>query len=102
MIEVAETLRATDSGAELIWVRREDNQLADDLTNEEFAKFDSLRRIRVTRDNCKWVVLDKLLPRSKELYDEIQNFKKEQSLKKRKDEEKRRGPKRKFFGRWHS
>ena len=47
-------------------------------------------------------MLDKLLPRSKELYDEIQNFKKEQSLKKKENEERKRKPKRKFFGRWHS
>ena len=49
VIEVAETLRSTNSGADLIWVRREENQLADDLTNEEFSRFDLKNRIRGDR-----------------------------------------------------
>ena len=75
LIEVCETLRESGTMATLHWVRRDDNQLADDLSNEEFGKFELERRIRVTKENCKWKVLDELLKESKELFDEVQAFK---------------------------
>lgn len=101
VIEVGETLRKRSATADLKWVRRDDNQRADDLTNEEFKEFCEERRVRVTRENCKWEVLDELLPESEQLFREVQAFKeKKRSEKAKKNEEKKKGQK--FFGRWNS
>eukprot|EP00438_Fugacium_kawagutii_P016035 Skav225114 [mRNA] locus=scaffold1459:76340:77299:+ [translate_table: standard] len=107
VIEMGETLRLSDATADLIWVRRDENQEADDLTNEEFKKFAMEKRILVTEENCRWVVLDKLLPMSERLYTELQEFKKKKSEEKKskgtiltKNKKKSGGAK--YFGRWHS
>ena len=101
VIESSETLRKKGATADLRWIRREDNQRADDLTNEEFVAFESWRRRRIAEENCKWEVLGELLPESKQLYKEVQAFKeKRRSEKVKKKEERRKGHK--FFGRWNS
>ena len=64
LIEICETLREKEMTASLHWVRRDENQLADDLTNEEFGKFDEEKRVRVTKQNCEWKVLGGLLKES--------------------------------------
>lgn len=67
VIEVSETLRRVGATADLKWIKRENNQRADDLTNEEFGAFNEELRRRVTPDNCKWEVLGDLLPESEQL-----------------------------------
>ena len=54
-----------------MWVRRDDNQGADDLTNLEFSKFDLGRRREVTEKDLKWIVMDDLLKESEVLYKEV-------------------------------
>lgn len=101
VIESSETLRKKGATADLRWIRREDNQRADDLTNEEFVAFESWRRRRIAEENCKWEVVGELLPESEQLYKEVQAFKeKRRSEKVKKKEERRNGHK--FFGRWNS
>ena len=101
VIEVNETLRSLNATADLKWIRREENQRADDLTNQDYRAFDETKRVRVTPENCKWTVLDELLPESEELYKEVQKFKEEKKIKKMEMVKKKRGG-RKFFGRWNS
>ena len=67
VIEASETLRKKGATADLKWIRRDDNQKADDLTNENFKAFEEKKRIKVTKENCKWEVLGELLPESEEL-----------------------------------
>ena len=45
------------------WVRRDLNQLADDLTNEKFDSFDPEFRVPLKGEDMRWRVLDKLLKR---------------------------------------
>ena len=75
LMELAEELRAQDLGLALKWVRRSGNQWADDLTNEEFGKFDPSLRVQLDPLKISWRVLDKLDSESKKLYDQIQEIK---------------------------
>ena len=101
VIEVSETLKKRGATADLKWIKREENQEADDLTNEDFGKFSETLRRRITKETCPWEVLDELLPESEALYREVQAFKEEKKEeKKKRSEEKKKG--RKFFGRWVS
>ena len=45
LMELAEELSAKNCELQLQWIRRDLNQLADDLTNENFASFDPNFRI---------------------------------------------------------
>ena len=101
VIEVSETLRSLGATADLKWVRRDENQRADDLTNQDYHAFDEKKRIRVTPDNCKWMVLGELLPESEELYQEVQKFKEAKRSEKAEKLRRKKGG-HKFFGRWNS
>ncbi|CAE7909221.1 unnamed protein product, partial [Symbiodinium sp. KB8] len=46
------------------WILRDINQLADDLTNEEFANFDPALRRPLKREDFTWRILDRLLVQS--------------------------------------
>eukprot|EP00435_Cladocopium_sp_Y103_P063578 s369_g25.t1 len=98
VIEVSETLRELEATADLRWIRRDENQRADDLTNQDYHAFDLKRRVRVTEENCKWVVLDELLPESDKLYKEVQEFKEKKKTEKARRMKRKTGG-RKFFGR---
>lgn len=102
VIEMSETLRSEDATAGLTWIKREENQLADDLTNEEFGKFDEKKRVIVTEEKCKWVVLGELLPESEELYRELQAAKEKKKQEKKNVVKLPNAKGRKFFGRWIS
>eukprot|EP00438_Fugacium_kawagutii_P015275 Skav202445 [mRNA] locus=C8853232:125:448:- [translate_table: standard] len=103
VIEVSEMLRQSGGYATLNWVRREENQEADDLTNEEFTKFDMANRVELKPVDIKWIVMDQLVEDSAVLYNKIVKLKEE-------DKKNRVAPtgrktlqgkkKEKFFGRW--
>eukprot|EP00438_Fugacium_kawagutii_P031077 Skav204619 [mRNA] locus=scaffold1712:188018:190024:- [translate_table: standard] len=102
VIEVSEMLRKKNAHASLTWVRREDNQAADDLTNEVFDKFREENRRVVRNEDVEWLVMDKLMKDSADLYEKIRELKET-------DKRKRVAPtgvtqmgrkKGKFFGRW--
>ena len=101
VIEIAETLRRYDSFATLTWVRRDGNELADALTNEDFSSFELQRREAIGEEHFQWFVMDELLKGSKELFEEI----KEHKARKKESKTALKAGKtksKKFFGRWNS
>ena len=77
LMELAEELTAKRCELKLHWLRRDDNQLADDLTNEKFDSFDKEFRVPLKGADIQWRILDKLRRSAKSFY---------QELKARKDE----------------
>ncbi len=57
---------------DLRWVRRADNQRADDLSNEDFSHFDLERRIEVDLDKLDFKVLREMLKAGEELYADLE------------------------------
>ena len=45
---------------DLVWQRRDQNQAADDLTNEEFSAFSESHRITFALSDLDWVILPEL------------------------------------------
>ena len=101
VIEVAETLRRQDAYATLTWVRRDGNELADALTNEDFSSFAMQYREEVGKEPFQWIVMDELLKGSEKLFNEIKEHK-EQKKKLKNTMGLARKKTRKFFGRWCS
>ena len=59
-MELVEELTAKRCELKLHWLKRDDNQLADDLTNEKFDSFDKEFRIPLKGADMQWRILDKL------------------------------------------
>jgi len=57
VMELSETLRRGNCTLSLGWLRRDKNQLADDLTNLAFKKIDMEFRVRWKPENQEWHVL---------------------------------------------
>ena len=102
VIEACELMRNRDGMATLTWIRRDENQHADDLTNNELGNFSDEKRRRPWDDGSKWLVLDELEEDSRSLYIEIQERKEKQASAKRNGGVSKKGKKRKFFTRWSS
>ncbi|CAE7346838.1 DSK1 [Symbiodinium sp. KB8] len=64
LMETAEELSAKNCELQLQWIRRDLNQLADDLTNENFASFDPEFRVKLEGSSLEWRILDRLLEHS--------------------------------------
>ena len=75
LLELAEELAAKKCDLNLIWIRRDWNQLAGDLTNEKFDSFDPEFRVPVKGDEIEWRVLDKLLNCADSFYGELKKRK---------------------------
>ena len=60
-MELAEELIAKRCELKLQWLRRDGNQLADDLMNENFDAFDLNFRIPLKGEDMKWRILEKLI-----------------------------------------
>ena len=71
LMETAEELSSKRCDMHLTWIRRDLNQLADDLTNEKFDSFDARLRIPLKGEELKWLVLDKLLSHADGYYKEL-------------------------------
>ena len=71
LMELAEELSAEKCDMHLTWIRRDLNQLADDLTNEKFDSFDPEFRIPLKGKELEWRVLDKLLGHADGYYSEL-------------------------------
>ena len=84
LMELAEELALQDRRMVLTWVKRDDNQGADDLTNEVFTKFSGDLRVDRKEEDIKWRVLDGLLEASKALYEKLQRSKADKASAKRK------------------
>lgn len=80
LMELTEELRSRDMRLDLEWIKRDENTLADALSNEDWSEFDeSLREVR-RPEEIGWKVLDQLQVRSDDLYSEIQSLKEQRSL----------------------
>ena len=71
LMEIAEKLSAKRCDTQLTWIRRDLNQLADDLTNEKFDSFDAEFRIPLKGVELKWRILDRLLGHADGYYNEL-------------------------------
>ena len=58
----------------LSWAPREQNEEADALTNEDFSGFDPMRRVAVQLSDVKWIVLDKMMDVSENLYKDVRRL----------------------------
>ena len=76
-METAEELSHKNCELQLQWIRRDINQLADDLTNEEFKEFDPDLRIVLKGESFKWRILDRLLAHADSFYSELGTRKRE-------------------------
>lgn len=83
-------------------MRRDDNQLADDLTNLEFGRFSEDKRVQMSEESIKWRVFDRLDRESKSLYEAIQMLKVKSKQKSADGKSPRplRGRKRKILSKW--
>ena len=71
LMELAEELASRNCDLQLQWIRRDLNQLADDLTNENFASFDPAFRIPLRGEELEWKILGKLLGHAESYYEEL-------------------------------
>ncbi|OLP80382.1 hypothetical protein AK812_SmicGene39225 [Symbiodinium microadriaticum] len=71
LMELAEELSAKNCELQLQWIRRDLNQLADDLTNENFASFDPNFRIDLKGEALEWRVLGRLLRHATSYFEEL-------------------------------
>ena len=71
LMELAEELTAKRCELKLRWLRRDDNQLADDLTNEKFDAFDMDSRMPLKGEDMKWRILDKLMAGADNFHQEL-------------------------------
>ena len=76
-MELSETLRARSCELNLHWIPRDRNQLADDLTNEKFDAFPSNLRRRFLGGNEQWIILEEMVYKSKEFFEELRVEKEE-------------------------
>ena len=93
VMELSETLRTRNCELSLEWIPREFNQLADDLTNEKFDSFPEGKRIKAIGGDTKWLVLERLMVKATDFFQELQ---KEKSEAKQRPALKKKGKKRKL------
>ena len=87
VMDLSEFLRRGKCQLSLEWLRRDKNQLADDLTSQIFDSFDMNLRVRWSPVEQHWHVLSRFLEHSKEFHSEMKKRKSEvlpQEPKKRK------------------
>ena len=70
-MELAEELAAKRCELKLHWLKRDDSQLADDLTNEKFDSFDKEFRVPLKGEDMQWRILDKLTRSADSFYQEL-------------------------------
>jgi len=90
LTELAAQLRKRELGLNLYWVPRDQNELADGLTNGDYSAFDPARRIEVDPSQLQYEVLPKMLEVSRQIYSEVQ-----QQREKRKEQKDHDAPQKK-------
>ena len=71
IMELSETLRTRGCELHLEWIPRERNQLADDLTNQDFKHFSLDSRVQFVGGDTRWLVLDGLMAKAQEFHMEL-------------------------------
>eukprot|EP00435_Cladocopium_sp_Y103_P003644 s2140_g1.t1 len=96
IMELSEALRSRDCILNLEWIPREQNQLADDLTNQVFTHFPLDCRVQFVGGDTKWLVLDKLMMKAQEFHMELAKERKrkvpEETVRKSKKQKKKLDP----------
>ena len=80
LMELAEELRCQDLRMDLEWVKREENEAADALSNGDWSSFDEKLRVEVKSGEIEWRILKEVQERSEDLYKEIQDLKEQKKL----------------------
>ena len=75
LLELAEELAFKSCELGLTWIRRDANQLADDLTYENFKELSTDFRIPLKGKDIQWRALDKFLEHANGFYQELLRFK---------------------------
>ena len=75
LMELAEEQSFRHCELRLQWIRCDINQLAHDLTNENFDAFDPEQRIALIGRELKWRVLDQLLKGADGFFQEVRSHK---------------------------
>jgi len=71
LMELSEVLRKSDCNLDLTWVKRDENQDADDLSNMEFKNFDMSRRVDINGKELEWMVFKQMDEASRKLYEKL-------------------------------
>ena len=82
LLELTEQLKHKNVHLDLVWIPREKNEAADDLTNFKFDRFSLENRVEVDLLTLPWIVLPKLLPEAVELMRDIQEKKERRNTEK--------------------
>ena len=77
LLEFAEELTAKCCELKLHWLRRDENQLVNDLTNQKFDSFDKEFRVPLKGADIQWRILDKLTESAEGFYQELKARKEE-------------------------
>ena len=77
VMELSESLRLGNCYLALDWLRRDKNQLADDLSNMKFEHFDMERRVRWIPQDQTWHVYTEFMQHAKEFHEEMNKRKAE-------------------------
>jgi hypothetical protein len=83
LMEFTEQLRRRGWALELTWVRRDLNQLADDLTNEKWGDFNENLRFDVPLAELPWIVLKDGYRHALDLYKEMEEVRAERKKDKK-------------------
>ena len=82
LLELTEQLKLKNVQLDLVWIPREKNEAADDLTNFKFDRFSMENRVEVDLLTLPWITLPKLLPEAVELMRDIQEKKEHRNTEK--------------------
>jgi hypothetical protein len=80
LMELSEQLRTRNAAMDLVWLPREENQEADNLTNEKYGDFDEAKRIHIQEDKLGFLVLGELQVTAQELYQGILSEKERKTI----------------------
>ena len=81
LMELATCLAEKGLWLNLTWTKRENNQLADDLTNEEFHQFDLSNRIDLRFEDLPSKILDRVNTLATQFVEELEARKRSKALK---------------------
>ena len=90
LMELSEQLDMRRSWLRVDWTPREQNHLADALTNYEYHDFDPDKRIVIDPSTVKWIVLDAMIEAGGGMAEELSNLKEKRRQEKKEHKEHKR------------
>ena len=79
LMQLATCMEVSGLYLNLKWVPRDENKLADALTNEDFSSFTPSKRVRAKLDQDTFPTLFCMLGEAKKLFDEVESTKAERA-----------------------